>query len=201
MLISQRQKRKQHQTVAALKKALVQLILDNNDIGEITVSEIAGQADLNRGTFYAHYHDKNEMIEDLFHDAVDGFTHALREPYKDVRRVALDGIVPSTKLIFEHIENNKDLFKALSLIRLTPNLYDRLEQASWTIFTEEMSFEREAGSTETEYEMFLSYQIHSTLGVIKFWIRKDFKYSADYVCRQLTSYYSEKITAMVITKP
>ncbi|WP_378126124.1 hypothetical protein [Cohnella boryungensis] len=40
----------------------------------------------------------------------------------------MNDIVPSATLIFEHIEHHKKLFKALDLIRKTPDLPERLEQ-------------------------------------------------------------------------
>lgn len=200
LTISNRQKRKQQITIESLKNALIDLILENNEVNSITIGEISNRADLNRGTFYIHYKDKNELLEDLYYDAIHGLQQALRIPYKSTNKVLLNGVVPSTKLIFKHIEMNKKLFKALDLIKKNPNLYERLEQMFWSLFTTEIKFEREPASGETEYEIFLSYQIHASLGVIRFWINKDFIYSADFMCEQLTSYYSHKVTAMNLKK-
>ncbi|MCM3784553.1 TetR/AcrR family transcriptional regulator [Neobacillus mesonae] len=200
LTISNRQKRKQQITIESLKNALIDLILENNEVDSITIGEISNRADLNRGTFYIHYKDKNELLEDLYYDAIHGLQQALRIPYKSTNKVLLNGVVPSTKLIFKHIEMNKKLFKALDLIKKNPNLYERLEQMFWSLFTTEIKFEREPASGETEYEIFLSYQIHASLGVIRFWINKDFIYSADFMCEQLTSYYSHKVTAMNLKK-
>jgi AcrR family transcriptional regulator len=195
---SNRQIRRQQLTINSLKRALIDLVLENNDIEKITVSEIASRADLNRGTFYIHYKDKNELLDVLYQDAIEGIRLALRVPYSNMDKVLLEGIVPSTRLIFEHIEKNKRLFKALDLIQRNPDLYVCLEQTFWHIFTNEIQFEREASSSEAEYEIFLSYQLHATLGVIKYWIKKNFKFSADFMCEQLTSSYSHKVTAMFI---
>ncbi|WP_157994164.1 TetR-like C-terminal domain-containing protein [Cohnella abietis] len=35
-------------------------------------------------------------------------------------------------------------------------------------------------------------------GVIKYWIRGDFKYSAEYMCDQITTLVSKPITAMIM---
>jgi len=197
LTISNRRKRKQQITIKSLKNALIELILENNEVELITIGEISNRADLNRGTFYIHYKDKNEILEALYYDAIEGLQQALRTPYKNTNKVLLNElVVPSTKLIFEHIETNKKLFKALDLIDKDPNLYKRLEQMFWSLFTTEILFERDSLSGETEYEIFLSYQLHATLGVIKYWISRDFMYSSAFMSEQLTSYYSHRVTAM-----
>ncbi|WP_158629997.1 TetR/AcrR family transcriptional regulator [Cohnella sp. AR92] len=199
MIGSRRQARKQ-QTGKILKNALVDLILENNNVQEITVSEIADRADLNRGTFYIHYKDKHEIIEDLFTDALEGIRQALRDPYKNVDRVILDGIVPSTKLLFEHIENHRNLFKALDLIQKIPDLYDRLEYEIRKILFEDIQLQLEQDPSEVEYEIYASYVVHATLGVIKYWIQSNFKYSTNFMCEQLTLIYSHRISALIIKR-
>ncbi|MEK5040408.1 TetR/AcrR family transcriptional regulator [Sporosarcina sp. FSL K6-3457] len=194
---SNRQIRKKQLTIESLKNAFINLILENNSVELITIGEITNRADFNRGTFYIHYKDKIDLLEALYQDAIEGLHQALMLPYKGIDKVILNGVVPSTTLIFEHIEKNKKLFKALDLIRKNPDLYNRLEQMFWNLFTTEIQFERESESEfETEYEIFLSYQIHATLGVLKFWIKKDFNYSSKFMSEQLTSFYSEKVIAM-----
>lgn len=199
MTISNRQKRKQQVTIESLKNALLDLIIENNDIEGITIGEISSRADLNRGTFYIHYKDKNEIIEELYYDAIEGLQQALWTPYKSTKKVILNGVAPSTYLIFEHIELNKKLFKALDLIHKNPDIYQRLEEMFWNLFTAEIKFERDPDSGDTEYEIFLNYQLHATLGVIKYWIRTDFKYSSNFMSEQLTSYYTHRVTAMIFT--
>jgi Transcriptional regulator len=200
MLTLTRRENRKFQTAKLLRNAMVELILDDNNIREITVSEIASRADLNRGTFYIHYKEKEELTEDLFAEAIEGIRHALRVPYENIDKVILEGVVPSTRLIFEHIENHKSLFQALDLVQATPNLYDRLEEEMRKITIEEIRFQMEKGAAEIEYDIFASYQVHATLGVIKHWIRSRFKYSADYMSEQLTAIYSQRITAMIINR-
>lgn len=200
MAVSRRQMRKKKITISVLKEAFIDLILENNDIDDITISEITAHADLNRGTFYIHFGNKIELIEVMYNDAIEGLRQALILPYKDTNRVLLDGVVPSTSLIFDHIEENKKLFKALSLIEAKPNLYSRLSDMWWEQFTTEIQFEREMELSKTDYEIFLSYQMNATLGVIKYWITNDFVYSAASMAKQLTSFYSDKVVAMKIKK-
>ena len=47
-----------------IKKALTKLIHEK-DIGKITVSDIIREADISRGTFYAHYSDVHAVVEQI----------------------------------------------------------------------------------------------------------------------------------------
>jgi AcrR family transcriptional regulator len=197
---SLRQERKKSQSTNALKTALIELILECEDTGAITVSEIADRADFNRSTFYFHYKDKSEILEDLFHDALKGFREALTIPFQNMNQISLNEIVPSTRLLFEHIEKNRNLFKALHDIGTTPTLYERLERLYRELFSENFFFLRYHTIPDIDYDLLLSSQIHSLLGVIKYWIQSDFKYSSPYMCEQMTMINLNRPADMIIMK-
>ena len=56
--------KRQTQTKEILKTALIQL-LQKKDFEAITVSDISRTAGVNRGTFYLHYVDKFDMMNQL----------------------------------------------------------------------------------------------------------------------------------------
>jgi len=192
-----RQERKRRQSTNALKAAFIDLILESNDANAITVSEIADRADYNRSTFYFHYKDKQEILEDLFKDAIEGFRNAVTVTFSKVQSVNLDKVSPSTRLSFEHVENNKKLFKALHAIRKTDSLYERLEQLYIEMFTGNYHFSRRHDEPTIDQEMTVNYQIHAMIGIIKCWIQSDFKYSASYMSEQITKVHVNRPTDMI----
>lgn len=191
-----RQNRKKQTTKRLLKDTFINLILENNDVQSITISDITDRADFNRGTFYIHYQDKIDLLEELYQDAIDEIHESIKKPYKDMSKVLFTNDIPSINLLFEHIENHKKLFKCLHLIGGDPDLYKRLTHFLWNLFSKEIQIERETDALETEYEIFLSFQINATVGVIHYWISKDFIYSPTFMSQQLTSFYSDKVIAM-----
>lgn len=56
-------------TKKALKKAITLLMLDES-IEAISVTDICKKAEINRVTFYTHYNDKYELLHELLHDIV-----------------------------------------------------------------------------------------------------------------------------------
>ncbi|QGS68759.1 TetR family transcriptional regulator [Oceanobacillus sp. 143] len=73
-----RQMRKKQLTKKLLKNAFIDLILENNDVHSITISEITDRADFNRGTFYIHYQDKIDLLEELYQDAIEGIHQSIK---------------------------------------------------------------------------------------------------------------------------
>ena len=60
-------------TKRAIHSALTQ-ILSEKPIEEITVTEIADAAEINRKTFYLHYETLDDLLEELQQEIVDSFT-------------------------------------------------------------------------------------------------------------------------------
>lgn len=56
--------RRVRKTKKQLRQALTSLMMEKS-VSEITVREIAELADVNRGTFYAHYKDVNDLLGQL----------------------------------------------------------------------------------------------------------------------------------------
>jgi AcrR family transcriptional regulator len=65
-------------TKMALKQSLLELISDR-PIGRVTIKEICDTADINRGTFYKHYNDQydlmNEILSELDIETKAAFEH------------------------------------------------------------------------------------------------------------------------------
>ena len=59
--------RRVRKTKKQLRSALTQLLLEK-DISRITVRDVADLADVNRGTFYAHYSDVYDLLHQLEDD-------------------------------------------------------------------------------------------------------------------------------------
>lgn len=69
-IIENKQDKRCQKTRKAIKNAFVTL-LSEKDIQQITIKEIAELADINRKTFYAHYSDTQEVIEEIEKGIID----------------------------------------------------------------------------------------------------------------------------------
>ena len=65
-------------TKSDLKEALTRL-LEKKDFEAISVSDIAREAGVNRGTFYLHYVDKFDMMDQLIDEILQNILLLLKE--------------------------------------------------------------------------------------------------------------------------
>ena len=79
-----------------LQTSLTQL-MQQKPFQEISVRELAEQADINRGTFYLHYHDVNEMVRSIekellqsLRDIIHAHTDSTQEPKQRMHAILTD---------------------------------------------------------------------------------------------------------------
>ena len=94
-----------------IKKAFAKL-LHEKELSKITVSDIVKEAEICRGTFYAHFMDINDLFDQMENEIMDyvmkfidemGVVNFLENP-----RPVLD-------MVFSAIEKDKDFYKNLLL--------------------------------------------------------------------------------------
>ena len=66
-------KSKQTKSTRALREAVKTLLLKKKDINAITVMELSKEANVNRGTFYNHYNNINDIINEIEDEIMEEF--------------------------------------------------------------------------------------------------------------------------------
>lgn len=73
-----REDRRNRYTRMVIKKAYVDLLKQNKNFNEISVAEICRIADINRSTFYIHYLDVYDVLDDLIDEVIERvFTNSI----------------------------------------------------------------------------------------------------------------------------
>ena len=54
----------------ALRTALIEL-MEERGLGGLSVNDLCARADLNRGTFYNHFHDTDDLLTPLEDEVID----------------------------------------------------------------------------------------------------------------------------------
>lgn len=99
-------------TKTDLKGALTRLLREK-DFEAISVSDIAREAGVNRGTFYLHYVDKFDMMDQLIDEILQNILILLKEGNPKNKEEAFPGIVK----IFEYLKEDFDFIHAMTLNR------------------------------------------------------------------------------------
>ncbi|MGK7379238.1 TetR/AcrR family transcriptional regulator [Planococcus sp. 1R117A] len=168
---------------SAFINAYIQLIEETGDPQNITVSEIAAKAEYSRSAFYFHFKDKEAINEALFNIALGGIYEALTKPYKKAQEISLDSLVPSRQLFFEFIEKERYLFCSLNKLSLNPSIFDRMEEVCLDVFLNRHHLN--INTNVIDYEIAISYHFSALIGMTKYWIINNFKYSSHYMAEQM----------------
>ena len=99
-------------TKTDLKGALTRLLREK-DFEAISVSDITREAGVNRGTFYLHYVDKFDMMNQLINEILQNILILLKEGNPKNKEEALPSIVK----IFEYLREDFDFIHAMTLNR------------------------------------------------------------------------------------
>lgn len=105
---TQKEDRRSRKTKALIQQTLIEQ-LSTRELKDISVSEIAAQADINRGTFYLHYHDVYDVFEQLEQRLFEEFSTFI-EKYKEY---PIGSRISVLLDLFQYIEANATIFATI----------------------------------------------------------------------------------------
>lgn len=99
-----------------IRNALIQLLTEK-PLEKITVTDIVKRADINRGTFYAHYADINELLKSVGDEIISLLYEALSEvDYADLLQSPLPALFKISSFLEKDIEYFRLMFARVSAV-------------------------------------------------------------------------------------
>lgn len=175
--------RRVKRTKKDLKNAFIILLREKMDVKKISIIDIVELADYNRATFYVHYKDKEELIDEIINESISGFLRALEEPFSEVESFQLENLSSSTIKIFEYIEKNAQVYELLFCNKLFPTFQNRLRVELEKIYLNFFSWFEE--DNDINIELYVRGSTSVVVGLIDHWIENKFSYSVEYLSSQL----------------
>ncbi len=159
------QDRRIKRTKMLLQNALVDLMLEKA-VGKISVKELTQKADVNRSTFYLHYLDIYDMLEQMeneFVETIQGFFHDFFTP--------LPTSMPLTLFvnISEWLEQDKEYYVKLLRGSASGYIFEELESRIrdefltllYLFFLDEESLDLRTR---------VNFTVSGTVGVLRMWV-------------------------------
>ncbi|UOQ45763.1 TetR/AcrR family transcriptional regulator [Halobacillus salinarum] len=189
--------RRVHKSKDALKAALLQL-MKASDFSKITITEIVQHADLNRGTFYKHYHTKEELLEEMIDDVLEDLVRSYRAPYVHADKFVMEELTSSKVKIFEHVYSYADFYRSIVTANVIPGFQNKICEVLKKLNREDLVLIDSANDINGDF--LTSYYSYALFGLILEWIHSDFKYTPAYMAEQLIqilSYHPDKAVQVV----
>lgn len=171
-----------------LYNALIDLMKDKS-FEEIKVSDICSKALINRSTFYAHYEDKYELLEDCIKDLKDSLSNELKknQSISSTKEYYIEMI----KLFLNHIEEKRDSYLAIAINNrnsiLTDILYDVIDKDIINHLENDDTFK------DIPKRIVASFYLGAVVNVGINWIKNINKYSKEEMLNYLTILIPDEI--------
>ncbi|MBG9790741.1 TetR/AcrR family transcriptional regulator [Brevibacillus laterosporus] len=159
-----------------LREVFLDLALENG-IDNITVKELTDRAGLNRGTFYLHYQDIQDFVEQFKNEILEGFYSIIKKLGHDIDRQEPFAAPPPYGYVrpFEYVVEHKRFFQVFMRPNGDTSFGSRLTQlireqfhGSYRYFkTENLS------GIPVKQQYLFAYLASAYVGTIHFWIQRD----------------------------
>lgn len=167
----------------ALRSALIELI-EERGLDDVSVNDLCARADLNRGTFYNHFHDKDDLVTTL-EDEVISELERIQEQMKDltvmdlVRYRMRKQPLPFLVDLFDYLREQGDFLHAITGpggdIRFAPRLRDSV----CANLIQTILHERYRANPTPFVQYYVAFYATAYLGVIEHWIETGMQESSE----------------------
>ncbi|WP_430536622.1 TetR/AcrR family transcriptional regulator [Listeria rocourtiae] len=174
--------RRIRKTKFAFAKALLTLLTEKT-FKKITVTDIVARADVNRGTFYKHYQEKEDLLDEVITNILADLEVAYRDPYEKMPHFSVERMTPSMVKIFDHVYAHQLFYKHAIDDKLRPGFQNQLCDAIKRIALRD--FATVLNHSDVNPELHASYQAHAIFGLIVYWAQSNFEFTPTYMSEQL----------------
>lgn len=160
--------------------ALIRL-LSQKPLGEITVTELAGAADINRKTFYNYYSDVSMVVEEIEDEIAADFASAIHTiDFQNISRNPSDIYLTLARLIEKDLEFYASVFAAQEQASLLQKIIAPLKEQLW------ISFKDQVGQDADEFEFLLEFAISGMVAVYQKWFNTGRKQDIEALSRKIS---------------
>lgn len=164
--------RRVRKTKARLLESLMTL-MQEKDIKDISVKELSDLADINRGTFYLHYRDTQELLDSIVQELVGELDAVIRKyPPQELK----DNPFPVIYEAFSAFARHADFLPFLQQ-NGNPELLDKLKELiSEMLYTEWLPMHSE--QKPEDYPYINAFLVSGITEVFRVWVQSGMKKSA-----------------------
>ena len=171
----------------ALRSALISL-METKGFEAITVIDLCSAADLNRGTFYNHFSDKEDLLATLEDEVMDDISRIQSEmgtlAVRDVMAYCVaKKPLPFLITLFDYLREQGDFFHAVLGPGGDSRFGSRLRDSVCTNLIQGVLHEKYRNDPDPFVGYYLSFYASAYLGVITRWIETGMKEDSEQMAR------------------
>lgn len=164
---TKKESRRTKMTRMLLKTALIEL-MQEKPFKQITIKELCEKADLNRTTFYLHYNDQQDVLDDIEKEVIEQTAEHIKNVSPSIDTVEL------IETFLLYVQKNDTLFR--TLLTGDSNEEFQLEFIRHALETIHDRLPSYGDSVSERYV--LTFLMYGTIHIIIEWLESDFDISA-----------------------
>ncbi|MGE7925380.1 TetR/AcrR family transcriptional regulator [Viridibacillus arvi] len=166
-------------TKKVIRNALTELMADKG-FDAITVRDLTEKADINRGTFYLHYHDKYDLLAQSEEEVL----LKLKEIGLNLKNLNLNDIqffytqnqpAPFLIELFEYLQENSDFMNVILGPKGAPSFQVKIKEVIRQNIIQNLFIKLKKEDMLVPVDMFIAYVTSAHLGVIQQWLNSGMK--------------------------
>lgn len=183
--------RRSLRTKRLLKEAFAQLI-DERGLDGFSVGDLTDRADINRGTFYAHYHDMPDLLH-LFEEEIIECLTCLKPRIQAVTITQLlafarNGTPPQVTVeLFELLQEHGSLLRVLCGPNGDAKFQAHLRDRVCIDLVRSVLYDKYTRDPKPLTEYYIAYYASAMLGLIQHWFVRNMKESPEEMAHILLS--------------
>ncbi|MED4204527.1 TetR/AcrR family transcriptional regulator [Neobacillus mesonae] len=160
-----------NRTKRLIRDTLTELIEEKGFEG-VTVRDLTERAKINRGTFYLHYRDKYDLLEQSEDEVIKGIVQLVHEisPIEAVAYTSQNEPFPIIQKLFEYFQENANFMKVILGPKGDPAFQVKLRELITETFLNKMAKEINSEEMMVPVEFLTTYVSAAHVGVIQHWL-------------------------------
>ena len=154
-------------TKKTIHNALLHLLKEKS-LSQITITELCQLAEISRGTFYFHYEEIGDILDEIFDHTMQDFALWYKDPFKKGFNINENNLAPGMIKIFNHVKKNEAFYRIIFSSDIFIKYYYLLYE---NILKLHINFSN--GQLE-QNKYALSYSANGIIGLILEWYKEDF---------------------------
>lgn len=155
-----------------IKDAFIELA-DTIGFEKITVMNLTKKAMISRTTFYSHYKDKYDLLEQIENEILDGMKNEVLDGIKNITTeyYSIDNNFSFILKIYKYVEKNKQIFKLLYCNNIDESFYFKFYGTLKTLYNN--NIDTSMIEIPENYAINLIISVHTS--IISEWIKSGMK--------------------------
>ncbi|WP_211316745.1 TetR/AcrR family transcriptional regulator [Oceanobacillus arenosus] len=174
-------------------------LLKEKKYEQITVKDIIDFAGYSRGTFYTHYKQKDDLLNEIIHSLFKEASKAQRSSYINERLINVQTLGNEPIFILRHFKQYGEYYKILLGENIQIDFHHKLTNMFVNLYLEDFDMEHPPDSN-IDQNLLNKYYAYGLIGLILDWVNADFPIEPEEFSKELIKIFKFSLGTIQINR-